>query len=303
MSSHQSDNIAARSRVLSTADSQDQPGLAIASVAAGVCLLTVTDVIAKTLTTEMSPFYFVFLRSFFAFIPVLVVIHYTRTWTRLRTRRPVEQMARGLAMAVAYTLYLQALRDLPLADATAIVFSAPVLVALLSRAFLGETVPLIRWVAILIGFAGAVVIIQPGSESFRPAGLWALGAAIAVAISALLARRLGTTEPSSVTSFYTTIAFLFMGLVPVVMIPELIVPLDAPRIALIGLAGLIAGTAHFLVIYGYRRGEASLVAPFEYSSLLFAIAFGYVFFGDFPTTLVVVGIGLVALAGILLARR
>lgn len=280
----------------------DQNGAAILTVAAGVSLLTCGDVIAKHVTEHLTPFEHVFVRSMFAFIPTLIVLHVTKNWRRLATQRPWGQAARGLSMATAYNCYLQALQELPIADATALVFASPFVVAALSRIVLGERVPLERWIAIAIGFAGVVVIVQPGTDAFRPAGLWGLAGALASAATALLARRLGATEPAAVTSFYTTIAFLLTGAIPVAFVPGTWTAPSGLEVVLMGIAGLIAGTAHFLIILAYRKGQASLVSPFEYSSLVVAIALGYVFFGDVPTTAVWIGIGLITIAGVLLAR-
>ncbi len=281
----------------------DQPGLAIASVIAGMCLLTVCDVLAKTVTQDIDPFSFILLRSCVAFLPVFVALSVSRTWRYLKTRRPWGQACRGMAMAMAYTFYLRAILELPIADATAVTMSAPFIVASLSGIFLGERVTLIRWAAISLGFAGALVIVQPGSDAFRPAALWGIGAAISVAVTALLARRLGMTEPASVTAFYTTIAFALAGLVPILIVPGTWQMAEGINLWFIVLAGLLAGSAHFLIILAYRKGEASFVVPFEYSSLVVAVVLGYLVFGDIPTVMVATGMTLIALAGIILARR
>lgn len=285
------------------AEPADQTGSAILIVASGVSLLTCGDVIAKIVTESVTPFEHVFVRSIFAFVPTLIALQITRSWVHLRTRRPWGQAARGLSMAAAYNFYLQALQELPIADATALVFASPFLVAALSRVVLGERVPLPRWIAIGIGFIGVLVIVQPGMDAFRPAALWGLAGALASACTALLARKLGATEPASVTAFYTTIAFLLTGFVPVAFIPGNWIDPTGIEVLMMATAGLIAGTAHFLIILAYRKGEASIVAPFEYSSLVAAIVLGYVFFGDVPSTAVWIGIGLIAIAGVMLARR
>lgn len=280
----------------------DQTGAAILIVASGVSLLTCGDVIAKHVTETLTPFEHVLVRSIFAFVPTMIALHVTRSWGFLRTKRPWGQAARGLSMAAAYNFYLQALQELSIAEATALVFASPFIVAALSRVVLGERVPLPRWFAIGIGFAGVLVIVQPGMEAFQPAALWGLAGALASACTALLARRLGATEPASVTAFYTTIAFLLTGLIPVTFVPGNWIEPTALEVVLMAIAGLIAGTAHFLIILAYRKGEASLVSPFEYSSLIAAIVLGYIFFGDIPSIPVWIGIGLIAVAGVMLAR-
>ena len=269
----------------------------------GVGLLTSGDVIAKQVTDHLTPFAYICLRSMFAFLPVMVALTVARCWGRLATRHPWGQAARGLSMAIAYNCYLQALQSMPIADVTALFFIAPFLVAPLSRFVLGEHVPLVRWIAVAIAFAGVLVIVQPGTDAFRPQGLWCVAGALSAAVTALLARRLGSTEPAAVTAFYTTLAFLLAGALPVALLPDHVLDPTGLELLLTCLAGLIAGTAHFFIILAYRRGEASLVAPFEYSALIVAIVFGYVFFGDVPTLAVWAGMALIVVAGIMLARR
>ena len=225
-----------------------------------------------------------------------------RQWHRLATRRLGGQLCRGFAMAGSYGLYLQALRAMPIADATALMFASPFIVAALSPLVLGERVPALRWAAIAAGFVGVLIVVQPGGASFRPEGLWALAGAGGMALSALLARRLGATEPPGVTAFYTAVAFLALGAVPTLGLGQWQAP-DGLQLVLMALAGLIAGTAHFLIVLAYRGASASLVAPFEYSALLVAIVSGFVFFGDVPDAEVWAGIVVIVAAGVVLARR
>lgn len=284
-------------------EAADRPAAAVGCVILGVGLLTCGDVIAKQVTDHLTPFAYICLRSMFAFIPVVAALTIARCWGRLRTRHPWGQAARGISMAIAYNCYLQALQTMPIADVTALFFIAPFLVAPLSRFVLGEHVPLARWIAVAIAFGGVLIIVQPGTDAFRPQGLWCVAGALAAAVTALLARRLGGTEPAAVTAFYTTLAFVLAGALPVALLPGHTLDPTGTELAMIAGAGLIAGTAHFFIILGYRKGEASLVAPFEYSALIVAITLGWLFFGDIPTAPVWAGMALIVVAGIMLARR
>ena len=281
----------------------DRPVVAVGSVMAGVAMLTLGDLIAKDLLRIYSPFELILVRGPFAFIPLLIAIHVTKNWPRLLTRRPVGQLTRGLAMATAYCCYLFSLRSLPIADATALMFAAPFMVAGLSRFVLNERVPWPRWAAIAVGFAGVLVIVQPGGAGFRPEGLWALGGAFALALAALLARTLGATEPAPVTTFYTVLMMLALGAAPILADDGLWIAPEGRHVVLMAVAGLIAGAAHFLIAHAYRRGEASLVAPFEYVALPTAALLGYLAFGDVPGREVWAGMALIACAGYLLTRR
>lgn len=281
----------------------DRPLAAIGAVTAGILMLAIGDVVTKDLLALYSPLELILLRSPFVLIPPAIALCIAGSWHRLATRRPAAQLGRGAAMAGAYGLYLMSLRSMPMADATALMFSAPFVTAGLSRLVLGEAVPWHRWVAIALGFAGAMAIVQPGGESFRPEGLWALAGAVSLAVAALLARSLGETEPAPVTAFYTALAMLVLGAAGLVIDPgQWLAP--APRhLALMALVGLVAGTAHFLIVYGYGKGEVSLVAPFEYVALPAAALLGFVAFGDVPSVSVWVGMAVIACAGYLLTRR
>lgn len=281
----------------------DRPLAAIGAVTAGILMLAAGDVITKDLLALYSPFELILLRSPFALLPPIVALHVTGGWRRLATRRPLAQLGRGLAMAGAYALYLMSLRSMPMADATALMFSAPFVTAGLSRLVLGEAVPLHRWFAIALGFAGAMAIVQPGGESFRPEGLWALAGAVSLAVAALLARSLGETEPAPVTAFYTSLAMLVLGAVLLAGDPGQWLAPSPSHLAFMALVGLVAGTAHFLIVYGYGRGEVSLVAPFEYVALPAAALLGFAVFGDVPQASVWAGMAVIACAGYLLTRR
>jgi len=262
--------------------------LGVLCIAAAVGLLSTSDAVIKGLRVHLPTMEIICVRSLFGLIPVLAILHAQRAWTSLKTRRPVAQIVRGGLIVVSYALFLEALAVLPLALTVALTFSAPLFVAALSPVVLREKVSVSRWIGVSIGFLGVLVVVRPGFEAFRPEALIAIGAAIAYAASSLLARRLGATDPPAATAFYTGIMFFVASLPFVLAMPSAWVTPDTMQVSLLVVTGLIAGTAHFLIIAAYRHAQAAVVAPFEYTGLIWAVFYGYVFWDetpDWPTTI------------------
>ncbi|MDA0219924.1 MAG: DMT family transporter [Proteobacteria bacterium] len=274
----------------------------IACVAGACLLLTMADAFAKLLTETLPVMEIALLRSTVALVPILVIARFYGPFSRLRTRHPGKQMLRGFLIIGSYTCFLLAIQALPLAETASVFFSAPLLIAGLSPLVLKEKVPLHRWIAICIGFAGVLVIMRPGTESFRPEALFAFASAVLYALGALMARRLGAIDPPATTSFYTGLCFLLISGPFTLGMPGYWVTPDWTAVGYVTVCGLIAGTGHFLLIQGYRLGEASVVAPFEYSTLLWSVMLGFAIWGDLPTWWTLGGVLLVAASGLYVLR-
>ena len=253
----------------------------------------------------------VFFRSAFAILPV-VVIYAIRgeLGTAVRTSRPLGQLGRGLLSVGGMFTNFAALVRLPLADATAISFASPLITVALAAIVLKERVRIYRWSAVLVGFAGVIVMLIP---HFEPGHYAAIGAASA-AIGSLLAltsavcnagtviqtRRLTQSETTSSIVFYFSLVCAIAG--------ALTLPFDWYTPSAAELSGLIAlgvlgGLAHILLTESYRHAAASVVAPFDYSAMLWALLLGYWLFGELPETLVYVGATIVAGAGLFVIWR
>ncbi|MEX2649199.1 MAG: DMT family transporter [Alphaproteobacteria bacterium] len=276
------------------------PLLGILCITAAMTLLTVSDAIVRGLTDRLPIMAVVFLRSFVAVLPVLVMLHVQRAWLGLRTPRLAAQLARGALIIASYTLYLKGLTSgLSFALAVALVFTSPLFVALLSPIALGERVTARRWLGTIIGFAGVLVALQPGVGSFQVVSLYCLGSGLCYACSSLLARRLGANEPTSVTSFYTWLMF-FLGSMPFALIGSGSWSFQDGDLGLLAVVGLIAGSAHFLIIAAYRHAAAAVVAPFEYVAMLWGTLFGFLFWDEVPGLANVAGIGLIIAGGLVI---
>jgi drug/metabolite transporter (DMT)-like permease len=219
----------------------------------------------------------------------------------LRSARPGLQFTRGLLLAVATLLFFTSLSVLPLADANAIGFAMPLFVAALAVPMLGERLELARLLAILAGLAGALIIVRPGSDLFTPYALLPLGMAVCNAFYQILTRKVAGLEPPQTSLVWGAIvgAVLLSAIAPFVWVR----PQALLHGVLILAIGVLASVGHFLLIKAYEYANATLLAPFTYTALVWAMTLGWLVFGDFPDGWSLVGMGIIVLSGLYLANR
>ena len=278
----------------------DRMGLGIGSCLAAVFLFSIVDATSKWLGQSFEPVQIVFLRQLFELIPISVFVWRSGGLAALRTRRPFAHALRGGLVYVSTLLFLAALRGLPLAEAVAVGFTAPLFITALSGPLLGESVGVRRWAAVLIGFLGALIMVRPGTEAFRPEALLALAAASVFALAMLLTRRLARTETSAALVTHTTVIGGLASL------PFASLAWQAPSTADLGLFALVGtagGSAAYLLVIAYRNAPAAVVAPFYYSSLIWAAVLGWLLWRDTPEPAVWIGAAIVAAAGAYITRR
>lgn len=213
-----------------------------------------------------------------------------------RTRHARMQLARSLCLVVATLCFFGALRFLPLAEASAITFLAPMFAILLSMPVLGEKPTRARWLAAIIGFAGILILVRPGSAVFHPATGLLVVAALSNALYQLLTRRLPNDTPYT-TLFYSALvgtAGLSL-LLPFADLPHEVTARDAMFLLLLG---LLAGVGHWLLIGAFLAAPASLVAPFTYLQMIWATLYGYVIFGQLPDRLSAAGMAVIVASGV-----
>ena len=180
----------------------------IASLVLGVLIFSLQDAILKGLSGEHAVTLAIFIRCLVAIPLLLVMVQIEVGLRRLRSRNLPILLLRGVILLAAYTSYYMALPALPLAEAVALFFIAPVIVTILSGPMLKERVSSKSWLAVIAGFAGVLIILQPGSALFEPAALLSVISAGTYALSAVLARKLGVEEPATVMAFYQNAVFL-----------------------------------------------------------------------------------------------
>jgi drug/metabolite transporter (DMT)-like permease len=196
--------------------------------------------------------------------------------------------------------FVAGLSLLPLADAIALAFAGPLFLTILAASMLAEKVGWRRWSAVIAGFIGVLIMLRPGAGSFNWAALLPLGASLAGALRDIITRRISTTESSLATLHFATLMVVCVGLCTS---PFGWQPLPAQDIGLLAIGGLLVGGAHFLLIETFRWAEASLVAPFKYSTLVWGIVFGFIIWGDIPATEVLSGAAVVVASGLYILRR
>ena len=252
----------------------------------------------------------VFFRSFFA-IPVIVV------WLALRrelpgglkTTNPFGHFWRGLMGTLAMGLGFAGLGYLPLPEVTAIGYAAPILTVIFAAMFLGEEVRLFRISAVVMGLVGVLIVVYPRLTvlSADAAGyleafgaMVVLGGAVFAALAQVFVRRLVNTEPTAAIVFYFSLTATALSLATIPF--GWVWPTPGEAALLVG-AGLLGGVGQILLTSGYREADASLIAPFDYASMIFALAIGYFVFAEVPTLPMLGGAALIVAAGILIIWR
>jgi len=253
----------------------------------------------------------VFFRSAFAILPVLVIYALRgELGSAVRTGRPFGQLGRGMLSVCGMFTNFSALTRLPLADATAISFASPLITVALAAVVLKERVRIYRWSAVVIGFVGVIVMLIPhfdmgayaGAAGAAAAGgsLYAMTSAFCNAGTVIQTRRLTQTESTSSIVFYFSLVCAIAGALTLPFAWHS--PTSRELTALIAL-GILGGLAHIFLTESYRFAAASVVAPFDYSAMLWALLLGYWLFGELPGTLVYVGACIVAGAGLYVIWR
>lgn len=274
--------------------------LGVIYMCAGIFCMSVTDVLAKWLGESYPVGQIVFFRMLWG-LPLIVALAWASEGRRmLATTRLLLHVLRGVLAASASFFFFFALTRLPLAEASAIVFTAPLFIALLAVLVLKERANAGRWMATLGGFGGALLIVRPGSETFTSAALLPLGAAVSYALFMLSARRLPKDE-----SIWT--AMFFANAVPLA-ISSFFVPTfggwpswaDMPPFIALGLFGAAAIT---LITQAFRVAAATIVAPFDYTGIVWATVFGLLLWGEKPALPSVVGMAVIIASGVYLASR
>jgi drug/metabolite transporter (DMT)-like permease len=266
----------------------------------GGLVMTFNNAILKWLSVGYPPGQIMFIRSIFIWLPIAYFIARSGGLLTIRVTRIHMHAVWSACMIFSTIIYIIGLRYLPLADVTAIGFSTPMLVTALATFLLGEVVGWRRWSAVVAGFLGILIIAKPTGDVATLAVLFPLGSAFWTAIREILTRRMVTTESSNAILATSTAAVMLAGLCTAPfgwMMPSL------QDFALMACAGLFAGFGHYFMIEAFRSAEVVIVSPFRYVTILWAIALGYLAWGDLPDKYVIIGILLVVASGLYILHR
>lgn len=276
------------------------PGRAILCMLLGVAVLTANDALLKWMTGGYHVGQIMFCRGLFVFIPLALLIWRGGGLRSLHTDNPKGHLIRALLVILGTFLFVSGLKHLPLTDAIAIAFAGPLFIAALAPPLLGEYVGWRRWMAVLSGFIGIVIIMRPGGGVFQWAALFPLAASLTGAFRDILTRGMSETETSVALLFYTSLGVVLASMV---ISPFVWQPVPFADWGWFAVNGFLIGSAHFLMIETFRYGEAALVAPFKYSGAVWAAIFGYFIWGDIPDLGTVMGVTVVVVAGIYILHR
>jgi drug/metabolite transporter (DMT)-like permease len=270
----------------------------------GIACFATMDAAGKWAVRDMSVFQLLAVRSSFVTCLLLLIAPALGGRRAFRSEQPGAHVLRALCGASAFLFFFAAVRFLPLADTVAIAFGGPFIVTALSVPLLGETVDGRRWLGVVIGFLGMLLIVQPTGAGFRPAALLAVASSVCEALLMVLTRwlvkRSRTPEKTLTFLVYTfavQAAVGFAGGIPVWK------PMSGTDLALAVAVGVLALGGHIGITLAFQRAPASVLAPFEYTALIWSTTLGYFVFKDFPAASVWLGVSVIIASGLYTVRR
>jgi len=279
---------------------QDNLTRGIGLMVMGWGLITVNDALMKALTGGFPLGQTLGIRALFVIIPVLWLVRRAGGWHCLRTHNPAAQLLSAVLLTASTFFFIGSLRYLPLADATAITLAAPIIVTAIAPWCLGETVDWRRRVAVVVGFIGVLCMLRPGLDGFRWAALLPFGAAVGGALRDVLIRRMVKTETSESIFAYSS---ALMVPVALATIPFDSAPMTFFDVLWLAAAACAMGLGQFMQADAFRYAKASVIAPFRYSNLLWAMLLGALVFGHWPDAFTLTGSALVIASGLYIAKR
>ena len=278
---------------------EDRPLAAIGFVLLALLVFSAMDAISKLLVTEYSPILIAWGR-YAANLALLIPFVLRAGTAPLATAGLAMQVGRGIAMVGSAVFFMAGLAHLQMADATSIAFVSPLIVTALSIPILGERVGVRRWVAVVTGFLGILIIIRPGSSAFDLASLYPLASSACWAFGLVLTRRIGSGDRPLTTLFYTTaVAFLAVS----VVVPWVWQPFGGWALALVATMGVLSTAGQYFLLLGYMRGPASLLAPFSYTQIISSTFWGAVLFDTLPGASTWIGAAVVVASGLYVLHR
>ncbi|MEM8971383.1 MAG: DMT family transporter [Pseudomonadota bacterium] len=273
---------------------------AIACMVGAVAFLTASDALIKSLSSFYPVGQLLFIRSVFVWPWILLVAFHKGGFRALRINSAKGHGLRGLLVIASTFLFVTGLQYLPLATAISAIFMGPLFITAMAPLILSERVGWRRWLAVLVGFAGVLVMVRPGTDAFQWAILFPVAGAMCGGLRDLITRRMSQNESTLAMLGITTLVIMLAG---IGSIPFGWSEIRMQDLLVFAVSGTLVCCGHYLMIDAFRRGEAGLVAPFKYTSLLWALLIGYFAFGELPDLWTVAGAGIIVLAGLYVLYR
>ncbi|SLN77714.1 DMT family transporter [Oceanibacterium hippocampi] len=273
--------------------------LGILCIFAGAAAMSGLDAIGKFLVERYPVMQVLGIRAALAVAFLVPMIMYQGGLKVLRTDRPWVHLVRASAGMAAFLCFFFAVRVMNLADAVTVAFAAPLFMTALAVPILGEKVGIRRWSATIVGFLGVMLVVEP-TGGLAPGALLAIGAAVFYALAQVVTRSLGRTESMlSLVAYMSIMQLIVAGAVT----PFVWVPVDPAHIWLLVMMAVLGLGAHYLTAVAYSRVAVAILAPFEYTALLWAVLLGYLVFQEIPAGNVWLGAAIIAGAGLYTAYR
>lgn len=274
-------------------------GAGVILMGLGMFLFAAVDTAAKILTAELHPLQIVWMRQTGLLVAavILLLIHGPRLF---RTTHPKLQIVRGLVAVCSASLFIFAIGHVALADAVAISFVAPFIVTLLGAFVLREPVGIRRWIAVVLGFLGTLVILRPGAGVVHPAAALVILAALFFAVRQVISRAIADTDTTGTTVVYTALVGFFVLAIPLPWVWR--TPVGFEIVVLVGMAGL-AAVAEICVIRALEKGLAVVLAPVHYTLILWSTFYGWLVFDQLPDRWTWIGASIIVATGLYTLRR
>lgn len=280
---------------------RNRPLLGIGLALASMALASILTAIVKWLGADYPVGQILFFRFLFALPPILYFLRRAGGLAALRTHRPLDHALRSTFGVCGIGLFFFAVTEIPLAEATAIFYAAPIFVTALSVPLLAEAVGPRRWTAVLLGFVGVFVITDPGHAVLGLGILAAVASALFSALVSIWLRRLSRSEATAtIALYYNSTGTLVSGLLVLLFgwrTPDLL------DLGVLVSLGLIGGFAQYLMTASFRYAEASMLTPFEYLALIFAAAIGFLVWQEVPPWTTLLGAAVIVASGLFVIYR
>jgi len=288
-------------------------------MASGKLLFAIQDVIIKEMSGAYPIHQIMTIRGLVAIVLLLILIHFSLRLAALKMHHPGYHVLRGLLMFIAFMAFYTALAEISLTTATALFFTAPFFITLLSIPMLGERVGIRRFISILTGFIGVLIVLRPDTEQFSLIALLPIMAAFFYALCQVLVRYARMTAPASIMSLYASISFALLA--PIMgwmlsgsdplqaMAPSektMLLPWSRPGsfdMMLLTFTGVTSALGFMFMSYAYKHAQASRLAPFEYVMIVWVTVLSYLVWAEVPDLATMTGIGIIILSGIYVLRR
>jgi drug/metabolite transporter (DMT)-like permease len=272
----------------------------IGYMVAGSALITLNDAIAKWLAASYPVGQILCLRGIFFFVPILYFVWRAGGVRTLRVHSISGQIGRAALFIIASVFFVLSVGLMPLPTVVALTFTAPLFITALAPTLLGEQVGWRRWTAVIVGFAGVLIIVRPFQDSWNWVALIPVIGALCGALRDMLTRQITAKETSVSILFYGALAVVVVGLAT---LPFGWKSVSAPDLLLFMVQGLVMGIAHYLMIESFRMAEAALVAPFKYTGFIWAVIYGAAIWGDYPDGWTILGAAVILASGLYILHR